>query len=341
MADKLKILVTGGAGYIGSHTCLELVQAGYEVIVVDNLSNSLKTSVQRVESFLSASINFEKGDIRDCQFLEKVFQKYQIYSVIHCAGLKAVSESLTEPLEYYENNVSGSLQLFKIMHKFGCKSLVFSSSATVYGVPEKSPISENARLSTVNPYGQSKLMVENILKDLQDSDDEWSIAVLRYFNPVGAHESGVIGEDPAGIPSNLMPYIAQVGVGKLKKLSIFGGDYPTKDGTGVRDYIHVVDLAKGHLQALKALKSLKGITFVNLGTGQGVSVLELVKTFEKVSGVKVAYEIVDRRPGDVAECYANPERAYNLFQWKAQLNTEDMCRDTWNWQVKNPNGYLE
>jgi UDP-glucose 4-epimerase len=341
MSNQLKVLVTGGAGYIGSHICLELIQAGYQIVVVDNLSNSCENSMKRVESLFNTTINFEKGDIRDCQFLEMVFQKYQIDSVIHCAGLKAVSESLTAPLKYYENNVSGSLQLFKTMQKFGCKSLVFSSSATVYGVPEKSPIPEDAKLSTVNPYGQSKLMVENILKDLQGSDDKWSIAVLRYFNPVGAHESGIIGEDPAGIPNNLMPYIAQVGVGKLAKLSVFGGDYPTLDGTGVRDYIHVVDLAKGHLQALRALGSLKGIRFVNLGTGNGVSVLELVKTFEKVSGVKIPYEIVDRRPGDVAECYANPVHAHELFQWKAQLNTEDMCRDTWNWQVNNPNGYLE
>lgn len=334
-----KILVTGGAGYIGSHTCIELITAGYNVVVLDNLSNSSRESLFRVEKIVGQSVTFVEGDIRDKCLLAKIFTDYEIEAVIHLAGLKAVGESVLQPLRYYENNVSGSISLFKIMTEYGCKRLVFSSSATVYGNPETVPIREDFPLSTTNPYGASKLMVENILGDVDDSNEQWSIGLLRYFNPVGAHESGLIGEDPNGVPSNLMPFISQVAVGKLDKLNVFGGDYPTFDGTGVRDYIHVVDLAKGHLKALKALQEQSGLLTVNLGTGRGYTVLEMVKAFEKASGKSVPYEIVARRPGDVAQCYADPGYAYEVLGWKAELGIDRMCEDSWRWQTINPNGY--
>ncbi|GAB6034736.1 UDP-glucose 4-epimerase GalE [Galenea microaerophila] len=333
------ILVTGGAGYIGSHTCVELLAAGYDLVVLDNLSNSSIESLKRVEQISGKSMTFVMGDIRDRELLRRVFERYQIEAVIHFAGLKAVGESVAMPLCYYDNNVSGSIALFEVMAEFGCKRVVFSSSATVYGDPESVPIKEDFPLSTTNPYGASKLMIENILRDVYISDSVWSIGLLRYFNPVGAHESGLIGEDPNGIPNNLMPYITQVAVGKLDKLSVFGGDYNTPDGTGVRDYIHVVDLAKGHVAALRKLMQSAGLLTVNLGTGRGYSVLEMIKAFEKASGRNVPYEVVGRRPGDVAQCYADPTYAYDTLGWKAELGIERMCKDAWRWQSQNPNGY--
>ncbi|GAA0789270.1 UDP-glucose 4-epimerase GalE [Marinobacterium sediminicola] len=333
------ILVTGGAGYIGSHTCLELLQAGKPVVVLDNLSNSSPVSLARVQTLTAQEIIFIEGDIRDEVCLRAVFQAYPISAVIHFAGLKAVGESVEQPLRYYENNVAGTVCLLQVMAEFGCKQLVFSSSATVYGDPASVPIREDFPLSTTNPYGSSKLMVENMLRDLATSDAEWSIALLRYFNPVGAHESGLIGEDPDGIPNNLMPYIAQVAVGMHESLNVFGSDYPTADGTGVRDYIHVVDLAKGHLKALDALVSNQGVLTVNLGTGRGYSVLEVVAAFERASGRKVPYTLADRRPGDIAQCYADPSHAKQVLGWQAEYDLERMCEDAWRWQSQNPNGY--
>lgn len=332
------ILVTGGAGYIGSHCCLELLQAGYSVIVLDNLSNSSSEALKRVESITNKSILFVEGDIRDTVLLDNLFKQHTIDAVIHFAGLKAVGESVSDPMAYYDNNVLGSLRLLQSMQKADIKRIVFSSSATVYGDPESVPIQEHFRLSTTNPYGSSKLHIEQMLRDIAISDKDWRIAILRYFNPVGAHKSGLIGEDPADIPNNLMPFIAQVAVGKREKLSVFGGDYPTKDGTGVRDYIHVVDLAKGHLAALNALKQHSMIT-CNLGTGQGYSVLDMVKAFEHASGSTVPYEIVERRAGDIAECYADPLYAKRILAWQAEKNLEAMCQDHWRWQKNNPNGY--
>ena len=333
-----KILVTGGAGYIGSHTCIELLEAEFNVVVLDNLSNSSKESLQRVEQITGKKVTFINGDIRNSQDIEQVFAQYDVDAVIHFAGLKAVGESVEQPLYYYENNVLGTLNLLQVMTKRNCKKLVFSSSATVYGDPHTVPIQEDFPLSATNPYGRSKLMIEDMLRDLYRSDSSWSLALLRYFNPVGAHVSGLIGEDPQGIPNNLMPYIAQVAVGKREKLSVFGGDYPTQDGTGVRDYIHVVDLAKGHLKALEAMQKPELIT-VNLGTGQGYSVLEMVKAFEQASGKQVDYQIVDRRPGDIAACYADPKFALQKLGWKAELTLSDMCKDAWHWQSNNPDGY--
>lgn len=335
------ILVTGGAGYIGSHTCLELLQAGKPVVVLDNLSNSSRVSLARVQALTEQEIIFIEGDIRDKGCLRAVFQAYPISAVIHFAGLKAVGESVEQPLRYYENNVAGTVCLLQVMAEFGCRHLVFSSSATVYGDPASVPICEDFPLSTTNPYGSSKLMVENILRDLATSDAEWSIALLRYFNPVGAHESGLIGEDPSGIPNNLMPYIAQVAVGLRASLNVFGNDYPTPDGTGVRDYIHVVDLAKGHLKALDALASNQGVLTVNLGTGRGYSVLEVVAAFERASGRKVPYSLADRRPGDVAQCYADPSHAKQVIGWQAEYDLDRMCEDAWRWQNQNPNGYKD
>lgn len=335
---KGKILVTGGAGYIGSHTCIELLEAEFNVLVLDNLSNSSKESLQRVEQITGKKVTFINGDIRNPQDIEQVFTQYDVDAVIHFAGLKAVGESVERPLYYYENNVLGTLNLLQVMAKNNCKKLVFSSSATVYGDPHTVPIQEDFPLSATNPYGRSKLMIEDILRDLYRSDSSWSLALLRYFNPVGAHVSGLIGEDPQGIPNNLMPYIAQVAVGKREKLSVFGGDYPTQDGTGVRDYIHVVDLAKGHLKALEAMQKPELIT-VNLGTGQGYSVLEMVKAFEQASGKQVDYQIADRRPGDIAACYADPKFALQKLGWKAELTLSDMCKDAWHWQSNNPDGY--
>ncbi|MEH6949355.1 UDP-glucose 4-epimerase GalE [Bacillus sp. JJ634] len=335
----MAILVTGGAGYIGSHTCVELLNAGYEVVVVDNLSNSKIESLSRVKEIMEKDITFYKVDILDRIGLETVFAENTIDAVIHFAGLKAVGESVQIPLHYYHNNITGTLMLCEIMNKRGVNKMVFSSSATVYGVPESVPISENFPLGSTNPYGRTKLMIEEILRDLHYSDHNWSISLLRYFNPIGAHHSGRIGEDPNGIPNNLMPYITQVAVGKLKELNIFGNDYPTIDGTGVRDYIHVVDLAKGHLKALEKILTTTGVNAYNLGTGKGYSVLEMVAAFEKASGKKVPYKIVEPRSGDVASCYADPTKAREELGWVAEKGIEEMCIDAWRWQEKNPNGY--
>lgn len=335
------ILVTGGLGYLGTHTCLELLQSNESLVIVDNLSNSSSEALVRLKTIINREIHFIQGDIRSAEVLTSVFERYSISSVIHFAGLKAVGESVENPLYYYENNVAGTVCLLKVMAEFGCKKLVFSSSATVYGEATRVPIREDSPLFTTNPYGSSKLMVENILRDLANSDSEWSIAVLRYFNPVGAHASGMIGEDPRGIPNNLMPYIAQVAVGLRESLSIFGSDYPTIDGTGVRDYIHVVDLAKGHLKALEVLADNQGVLTVNLGTGRGYSVLEVVAAFERVSGQKVPYVLVDRRSGDVAQCFADPSYANQILGWKAEYDLERMCQDAWRWQSQNPGGYKD
>ncbi|WP_226678980.1 UDP-glucose 4-epimerase GalE [Mesobacillus jeotgali] len=337
----MAILVTGGAGYIGSHTCVELLNAGYEVVIVDNFANSKPASLKRIKGITGNDFTFYNIDLLDKEGLAKVFADHQIEAVIHFAGLKAVGESVSKPLQYYHNNITGTLILCEVMKEYGVKKLVFSSSATVYGMPEKMPITEEFPLSTTNPYGSTKLMIEQILKDVYVADDSWSIALLRYFNPIGAHKSGLIGEDPSGIPNNLMPYITQVAVGKLEKLQVFGNDYPTVDGTGVRDYIHVVDLAHGHLKALEKVLDDQGVEAYNLGTGTGYSVLQLVSAFEKASGKKVPYEIVDRRPGDIAECYADPSKAKEQFGWEAQLGVEEMCKDAWRWQEKNPHGYEE
>jgi UDP-glucose 4-epimerase len=335
----LSILVTGGAGYIGSHTCVELLTAGFDVVVLDNFSNSKLESLKRVEELTGRSVVLKQGDVRDRTCLRDLFLQHDIDAVIHFAGHKSVGESVRMPLVYYDNNVSGSVVLAEVMSEFGVKQIVFSSSATVYDTSEDSQICEDSPLKPINPYGQSKLMVEQIYRDLASSDNEWKIVILRYFNPVGAHESGMIGEDPNGIPNNLMPYISQVAVGRLQELSVFGSDYPTVDGTGVRDYIHVVDLALGHLAALRALNNHCGFMTVNLGTGKGCSVLELVKAFEASTGKTVPYRIVARRPGDVATCYANPSLAESLLGWRAKLDIHAMCRDAWRWQSKNPQGY--
>ncbi len=335
----MKVLVTGGAGYIGSHTCVELLNAGHEVIIVDNFCNSSATSMERVKEITGKDMKFYEADILDKEALTKVFSENQIDSVIHFAALKAVGESVAKPMEYYHNNVTGTLVLCEVMKEFGVKNLVFSSSATVYGDPASTPITEDFPTTATNPYGWTKLMMEQILTDLTVADKDLNIALLRYFNPIGAHESGRIGEDPNGIPNNLFPYITQVAVGKRECLSVFGGDYPTVDGTGVRDYIHVVDLAIGHLKALDKLTTKPGLVIYNLGTGNGTSVLEAVKAFEKVSGQKVAYKIVDRRPGDIAECWAAPDKAAKELGWKAERGIEEMCRDAWKWQSENPNGY--
>jgi len=333
------ILITGGAGYIGSHTLIELNEAGFDFIVLDNISNSSEKAIRKVEKIINKKIPFVKGDIRDKKILRKVFRDFNIDSVIHFAALKAVGESVEKPLEYYENNVCGTISLLEVMKEFNVKKFVFSSSATVYGEPEKMPVTEDMQtgVGIINPYGRSKYMIEEILKDLFISDNSWKIVILRYFNPVGAHESGMIGEDPEGIPNNLMPFISQVAVGKLPKLRIFGGDYPTKDGTGVRDYIHVVDLANAHVKAIEYLNKneLTEPLIVNLGTGQGYSVLKMVKDFEEASGVKIPYEIVERRPGDIAEIYANPDRAKELLGWVTKRGIKEMCESTWNYINKN------
>ncbi|MBN3860194.1 UDP-glucose 4-epimerase GalE [Neisseriaceae bacterium PsAf] len=334
------ILVTGGTGYIGSHTVLELLQNNYEVLILDNLSNSNKIVLSRLEELANCSIPFIEGDVRDRDLLKKLFTQYPIESVIHFAGLKAVGESVQYPLKYYDNNVNGSIILTQEMQIANIKNIVFSSSATVYGTPKEVPIKENMPTGgTTNPYGTSKSMVERILTDLQSSDPEWSVVLLRYFNPIGAHQSGKIGEDPNGIPNNLLPYISQVAIGKLDKLSVFGDDYPTKDGTGVRDYIHVVDLANGHIKALQKHQNNAGRHVYNLGTGQGYSVLETIHTFEKVTGQSIPYEIVNRRDGDIAVCYSDPSLAKKELHWQTHNNLEQMMVDTWNWQKNNPNGY--
>lgn len=335
------ILVTGGAGYIGTHTCLVLLEAGQKVVVLDNLSNGSCEGLARVNSLAGQEIDFVQGDIRDEACLRLLFQEYAISAVIHFAGLKSVGDSVKQPLHYYENNVSGTVCLLKVMAEFGCKQLVFSSSATVYGNPPSVPIREDFPLSAMNPYGLSKLQVENILQDLASSDEEWSISILRYFNPVGAHGSGLIGEDPTGIPNNLMPYISQVAVSLRKSLNVFGSDYPTADGTGVRDYIHVMDLARGHIKALNLLAPNNGVLAVNLGTGRGYSVLEVVAAFERASGCKIPCKFVERRAGDVSECYADPAYAKEVLGWQAEFDLDRMCEDSWRWQSQNPNGYKD
>ncbi len=335
----MKVLVTGGAGYIGSHTCVELLLAGHDVIVVDNLSNSKEESLKRVEEITGKTIIFFKTDLLDKTSLNGIFEDIPIDAVIHFAGLKAVGESVTIPLKYYHNNITSTLTLCDVMKKHNVKNIVFSSSATVYGDPQSVPINEDFPLSATNPYGRSKLMIEEILKDLHASDNGWNIALLRYFNPVGAHSSGKIGEDPNGIPNNLLPYISQVAVGKLEKLSVFGNDYPTSDGTGIRDYIHVTDLAIGHIKALDKLSSNPGVAIYNLGTGTGYSVLDIISAFEKSSGKKISYTIVDRRPGDIATCFADPTKSRVELGWKAEKSIDDMCRDAWRWQTMNPKGY--
>jgi UDP-glucose 4-epimerase len=335
----MAILVTGGAGYIGTHTVVELLNAGQEVIIVDNLSNSSVEALARVHTITGKNVTFYQGDILNKALLQKVFADHSIESVIHFAGLKAVGESVKKPLKYYENNVTGTIILCQVMAENNVKNLVFSSSATVYGDPASLPIKEDFPTGATNPYGQSKLMVEYILADLHNSDNSWNIARLRYFNPVGAHESGLIGEDPNDIPNNLMPFIAQVAVGKREKLSVFGDDYNTPDGTGVRDYIHVVDLAVGHLQALKKLQTKPGLVTYNLGTGIGYSVLDMVKAFEKACGKTIAYQISPRRPGDIAACYADPSFAATELNWRASHSVEDMANSSWKWQSTNPDGY--
>ena len=335
----MNILVTGGAGYIGSHTCVELLEEGHSVIAVDNLSNSKRKAIDRVEEITGREIYFYEEDLLDADAIEHIFSEHSIDSVIHFAGYKAVGESVQKPLEYYHNNITGTLILCDAMRRHGVKNMVFSSSCTVYGDPDEVPITEDAPVSAANPYGRTKLFIEKILKDLHASDESWNIALLRYFNPVGAHKSGKIGEDPNDIPNNLMPYISQVAVGKLDRLSVFGDDYPTRDGTGVRDYIHVVDLSIGHLRALEKLTDNPGLVIYNLGTGQGYSVLDVVKAFENATGQEVPYQITDRRPGDVAKVYADPTKAKVELGWEAKRGIEDMCRDAWNWQSQNPEGY--
>ncbi len=336
----MKILVTGGAGYIGSHTCVELLEAGHDIVVLDNLCNSSPIAVKRVEAITGKGVPFVEGDIRDSQLLNELFKAHRFDAVMHFAGLKAVGESCTIPLKYYENNISGTITLCQAMAEHGVKRMIFSSSATVYGDPHALPIKEDFPLSATNPYGHSKLVIEEILRELYKSDNSWNIALLRYFNPVGAHPSGMIGEDPNDIPNNLMPYISQVAIGKLARLQVFGDDYPTKDGTGVRDYIHVVDLARGHVKALEKLgEDQRDCHVWNLGVGKGFSVLEMVKGFEEASGREVPYVIADRRPGDIAACYAHPEKAERELGWKAEHTLDDIMADSWRWQSENPDGY--
>jgi len=335
----MKILVTGGTGYIGSHTVLELLTADYETVVVDNLSNSSEESIRRVEQITGKKAAFYKADIRDEDTMKEIFLKERPDAVIHFAGLKAVGESVQIPLEYYDNNITGTLVLLRSMRAAGCKNIVFSSSATVYGKPETVPIREDFPLSATNPYGRTKLMIEKILGDLYVSDHSWNVILLRYFNPIGAHESGLIGEDPDGIPNNLLPYVAKVAVGRLEKVNVFGNDYDTPDGTGVRDYIHVVDLAKGHVKALEKIVQNPGLEVYNLGTGNGYSVLDIIHAFSKACGHEVPYVIAPRRPGDIDVCYADPAKALNDLGWKAKYDLDRMCEDTWRWQSRNPDGY--
>lgn len=338
----MAILVTGGAGYIGSHTCVELLNEGYEVVVVDNLYNSSEKALERVEKITGKKVTFYKVDLLDKEALNEVFDKESIDSVIHFAGLKAVGESVAKPLEYYHNNMTGTFHLCDVMRNHGVKNIVFSSSATVYGDPAFIPITEDCPKGKItNPYGQTKGMLEQVLTDLNVSDPEWNVVLLRYFNPIGAHESGLIGEDPKGIPNNLVPYIAQVAVGKLEALGVFGDDYDTPDGTGVRDYIHVVDLAKGHVKAIEKLRDKEGVSIYNLGTGNGYSVLQVLHAFEKACGKTLPYVIKPRRPGDIATCYADPAKAEKELGWKAEKGIEEMCADSWRWQSNNPNGYAE
>lgn len=333
-----KILVTGGAGFIGSHTCVELLESGYEIVIMDNLCNSKLESVKRIEKITDKMVKFYKTDMLDLEETTKIFKENDISAVIHFAGLKAVGESVEKPLEYYHNNINGTINVLRAMRKNNCKTIVFSSSATVYGVHNQAPYTEDMPTSATNPYGYTKVMIEQILKDLTVSDSEWSVASLRYFNPIGAHKSGLIGEDPNGIPNNLVPYIAQVASGRLEKLRVFGNDYDTPDGTGVRDYIHVVDLAKGHISALEYAFKHKAFTPVNLGTGKGSSVFDVVKAYEKACGAEIPLEVTSRRAGDIATSYADASLAKKLFNWEAKLNLDDMCSDSWNFTVKNPQG---
>lgn len=337
----MAILITGGAGYIGSHTCIEMINAGYEVVVVDNLDNSSAESLKRVEKITGTPVKFYKEDVRDKEALRRIFSENRIEAVIHFAGLKAVGESVREPIMYYDNNLKNTIALLEVMNEFDVKKIVFSSSATVYGVATEMPLTEGMPLGAINPYGRTKYFIEEILRDLYVSDKDWCIALLRYFNPIGAHKSGLIGEDPKGIPNNLMPYISQVAVGKLEKLHVFGNDYNTVDGTGVRDYIHVVDLAKGHVKAVDWALSNKGCEAFNLGTGNGTSVLQLRDAFVKASGIDVPYVIDPRRPGDPDEVYADATKAKEVLGWEANLGIEEMCEDTWRWQKGNPQGYTE
>ena len=335
-----KILVTGGAGFIGTHTVIELVQAGHQVVVVDNLVNSSRKSLEVVERITGVEIPFYEADIRDTETLRDIFKHEEPTGVIHFAGLKAVGESVEKPIEYYENNLQSTLVLVDVMRKHGVKKIVFSSSATVYGNPKVVPITEDSEVThATNPYGETKVIIERILTDIAFADKDWSVVLLRYFNPIGAHESGLIGESPNGIPNNLLPYVTQVAVGRLEQVQVFGNDYPTPDGTGVRDYIHVVDLAIGHIKALEKVSEKTDVYIYNLGSGEGTSVLQLVNTFESVNKIPIPYKIVPRRSGDVATCYANADKAYKELNWRTTKSIEDMCRDTWNWQSKNPNGY--
>ncbi len=335
----MNILVTGGAGYIGSHTCVELLKSGYDVIVVDNLSNSKLESLKRVQELAGKSLSFHKIDIRDREGLRSVFQSYPVHAVIHFAGFKAVGKSVAIPLTYYHNNITGTLVLLEVMKEAAVKNIVFSSSSTVYGFSEQVPFKEDYPLGAINPYGRTKLMIEEIFRDLHVAESDWNIALLRYFNPVGAHRSGRIGEDPNGIPNNLMPYVAQVAVGRHPYVRVWGNDYPTPDGTGVRDYIHVMDLATGHIKALEKLDQNPGLVTYNLGTGRGYSVLEVIQAFEKACGHPIPYQIMDRRSGDAATSYCDPTRAKQELNWTAQLSLDDMCRDAWRWQSQNPEGY--
>lgn len=335
----MAVLVTGGAGYIGSHTVVELLNNNYEVVIVDNYSNSKPEVLNRIKQITGKDVTFYEADLLDKPALEAIFERETIDSVIHFAGYKAVGESVAMPINYYHNNITGTLMLLEVMKANNVKKIVFSSSATVYGMNNVSPLTEDMPTSATNPYGYTKVMIEQILQDVHVSDNEWDMALLRYFNPIGAHESGLIGEDPSGIPNNLMPYITQVAVGKRPQLSVFGNDYDTPDGTGVRDYIHVVDLAKGHLKALESFEKLPGVGIYNLGTGVGYSVLDLVHNFEKANDLSIPYTIVDRRPGDIGTCYADASRASELLNWQTEKDLEDMCRDSWNWQKNNPNGY--
>ena len=336
----MSILVTGGAGYIGSHTCVELLNEGYDVVVLDNLSNSSEKSLERVEELTGKKVTFYKGDILDRDILNKIFQEEEIESCIHFAGLKAVGESVAKPWEYYNNNITGTLTLVDVMRQYNCKNIIFSSSATIYGDPAQIPITEECpKGQCTNPYGWTKSMLEQMLIDIQKADNEWNVIILRYFNPIGAHKSGRIGENPNGIPNNLMPYVTQVAVGKLESLGVFGNDYDTPDGTGVRDYIHVVDLARGHVKALKKIDENAELCIYNLGTGHGYSVLDIVKNFEEANDIKIPYVIKNRRPGDIATCYCDPSKAKNEMGWIAEYGIREMCEDAWRWQSNNPNGY--
>lgn len=338
----MKILVTGGAGYIGSHTCVELTEEGYEVVIVDNLYNASEKAVERIKEITGKDVVFYRADIRDYNAMNDIFAKEKPEAVIHFAGMKAVGESVSKPMEYYENNIGGTLTLCKAMRENGCKNMIFSSSATVYGDPAFIPITEECPKGVcTNPYGWTKHMLEQILTDIQTSDPEWNVILLRYFNPIGAHKSGLIGEDPKGIPNNLLPYVAQVAIGKLECVGVFGNDYDTPDGTGVRDYIHVVDLAKGHVKAIRKLMEKPGVKIYNLGTGKGYSVLDVIKAFEKACGKKIPYQIKERRPGDIATCYSDATLAKEELGWEAEYGMDEMCADSWRWQSKNPNGYAD